>query len=566
MRPSRSPTLRGRLLLLVGFVTLALLAFAILAVWQDYKAEREHAEEQLRDQATALALAVDREFDRAEAAMSILATSAALARGDLETFEAEMRAASARLGGEPIALTTPDGRQVLNTLWAPGERRSNIQGSLTTRRVFTSGNTEVSNLHQSSTTGRPVIITAVPVFTARQGPPLPTYALGISLRRDHLARMLSEQSLRQGWSGGVLDRRGNYVARTQRDAETAGQPAQPRVRAALAEAESGIIHGGLQTLEGVPWIAAFARAPATGYAIVVGVPEEAFAAPLRAALLRTLGTGALIAAAGLLLALLLGRRVVASLRVLEMLGQGGPAGAVPKAGLREVDDIARVLADGARRQALLIAELNHRVKNTLATVQSVAVQTLRSAEGDTARFTHDFGQRLQALAAAHNLLTAHSWGATDLAAIVQAALGPWLGDGGSGPQIAPEGPGGIPVAPRQAQAIMLALHELATNAVKYGALSRAGGRVALGWSREPDGVVVIHWTETGGPAVAGPPQRRGFGTRLLERALAYDLGPGATVVLRFEPAGLHAVIRFTPGAVLPETVERHAADQRPDGA
>ncbi|WP_254454356.1 transposase [Siccirubricoccus sp. G192] len=120
MRPSRSPTLRGRLLLLVGFVTLALLAFAILAVWQDYKAEREHAEEQLRDQATALALAVDREFDRAEAAMSILATSAALARGDLETFEAEMRAASARLGGEPIALTTPDGRQVLNTLWAPG--------------------------------------------------------------------------------------------------------------------------------------------------------------------------------------------------------------------------------------------------------------------------------------------------------------------------------------------------------------------------------------------------------------------------------------------------------------
>ncbi|MBV1800304.1 cache domain-containing protein [Siccirubricoccus sp. G192] len=203
MRPSRSPTLRGRLLLLVGFVTLALLAFAILAVWQDYKAEREHAEEQLRDQATALALAVDREFDRAEAAMSILATSAALARGDLETFEAEMRAASARLGGEPIALTTPDGRQVLNTLWAPGERRSNIQGSLTTRRVFTSGRTEVSSLHQSSTTGRPIIIAAVPVVTARQEPPLPTYALGISLRRDHLARMLSEQSLRQGWSGGV---------------------------------------------------------------------------------------------------------------------------------------------------------------------------------------------------------------------------------------------------------------------------------------------------------------------------------------------------------------------------
>ncbi|MBV1796716.1 HWE histidine kinase domain-containing protein [Siccirubricoccus sp. G192] len=143
----------------------------------------------------------------------------------------------------------------------------------------------------------------------------------------------------------------------------------------MAEAVSGTIRGDLQTLEGVLWVAAFARAPATGYTVVVGVPEEAFLAPLRAALLRTRGTGALIAVAGLLLALVLGRRVVASLHVLEMLGQGGPAGSVPKAGLREVGDIARVLADAARRQALLIAELNHPVKNTLATVQSVVVQT-----------------------------------------------------------------------------------------------------------------------------------------------------------------------------------------------
>ena len=75
-----------------------------------------------------------------------------------------------------------------------------------------------------------------------------------------------------------------------------------------------------------------------------------------------------------------------------------------------------------------------------------------------------------------------------------------------------------------------------------------------------------YWTEMGGPAVAGPPQRRGFGTRLLERALAYDLGPGATVDLRFEPTGLHAVIRFTPGAVLHETAEGHATDRDLNGA
>jgi PAS domain S-box-containing protein len=210
------------------------------------------------------------------------------------------------------------------------------------------------------------------------------------------------------------------------------------------------------------------------------------------------------------------------------------------------DATERVQAE--RRREILVAELNHRVKNTLATVQSVAVLTLRGAVGDATRFAHDFGSRLKALAIAHDLLTARAWGETDLAEAARAGLAPWMG--GNGQRIALKEPEYVvPLRPLQAQAMVLALHELATNAVKHGALSRTDGQVELCWSgRGSDGVVVVEWAEAGGPQLDGPPARRGFGTRLLEHAVAKDLGPGASVELRFEPGGLRASIHFVPAS------------------
>jgi PAS domain S-box-containing protein len=202
-----------------------------------------------------------------------------------------------------------------------------------------------------------------------------------------------------------------------------------------------------------------------------------------------------------------------------------------------------------RQQALLVAELNHRVKNTLSTVQAVADQTLRGAGGDLRRFTRDFTARLQVLARAHDLLTARGWEATGLGEVSSAALAPWLPQGGKDGRIHLDlrGAAGAAVSPRQAQALVLALHELATNATKYGALSLPRGRVEVRCEAAADGAfLVLQWTETGGPRVAGPPMRLGFGTRLLERGLAQDLGSGSSVVLHFDPGGLRASIRFAP--------------------
>jgi two-component sensor histidine kinase len=99
------------------------------------------------------------------------------------------------------------------------------------------------------------------------------------------------------------------------------------------------------------------------------------------------------------------------------------------------------------------------------------------------------------------------------------------------------------LAPKRALGLALALHELATNAAKHGALSRPEGRVALRWRQDEEAMVTLEWSEGGGPPVRQP-GRRGFGTRLLERGMPTELGPGAAVSLHYQPAGLTATIRF----------------------
>jgi two-component sensor histidine kinase len=270
-----------------------------------------------------------------------------------------------------------------------------------------------------------------------------------------------------------------------------------------------------------------------------------FTQPLHLALIQILATGAALLGIGLILAIWLARRIGASLRVLAHLGTTGEP-PPQTAGLREVDDVAAALAAAERRRRVLVAELNHRVKNVLATVQSVAVQTLKNRTNDAAGFGQVLTARLRALAAAHDLITAGSWEGAPLGAVLRGALSPWMT-----PEVPPRiHIGTLPeeaqLAPAQAQMLVLALNELATNAVNHGALSVAEGRVEIDCEREADGAILLTWTELAGPPLAGAPERQGFGTRLLRRALAKDLGPGAQVDLRFEPEGLVARIGFRP--------------------
>ncbi len=168
-------------------------------------------------------------------------------------------------------------------------------------------------------------------------------------------------------------------------------------------------------------------------------------------------------------------------------------------------------------QGLLIGELNHRVKNTLATVQAIATQTLRHS-GDPSEFADNFSGRIQALARAHSLLSDTTWAGTDLAKLVQEQLRFGSSDEA---RVLANGPA-VHLEPQLALHLALILHELGTNARKYGALSTTQGQVALSWSVD-DGVLHLTWTECGGPAVRAP-SRRGFGSNLIEQSAKAEDG------------------------------------------
>lgn len=189
-------------------------------------------------------------------------------------------------------------------------------------------------------------------------------------------------------------------------------------------------------------------------------------------------------------------------------------------------------------QRLLMGELNHRVRNTLSVVQAIATQTLRSTR-DPKTFTEDFTGRIQAIASAHKLLNEATWKGTHLTDLIREQLS---SVGGAG-QIATDGPE-VWLPPQVALNLGLVLHELGTNARKYGALSRPSGRVQITWTvRKADDKPVLHliWRETGGPPVR-PPQAPGFGMGLIERIIGGTV-EGETSV-RFEPEGLHCVIEM----------------------
>jgi PAS domain S-box-containing protein len=217
-------------------------------------------------------------------------------------------------------------------------------------------------------------------------------------------------------------------------------------------------------------------------------------------------------------------------------------------GVRVVQDITE-RKEAEERQKLLIDELNHRVKNTLATVQSLATQTARGTDSPE-EFRQAFEGRLIALSHAHDQLTRRHWKNADLRDIVEGATAPHLA--GAQDQIVIEGES-IVVLPRVALTLALGLHELTTNASKYGALSMPSGRIEVRWriERSPSvpPLLRITWRESGGPPVKMP-ARQGFGTRFIEGSVSSELRGKAT--LDYDHAGLICTMEIPLDVVTPE--------------
>lgn len=192
------------------------------------------------------------------------------------------------------------------------------------------------------------------------------------------------------------------------------------------------------------------------------------------------------------------------------------------------------------QKRLLLGELNHRVKNTLAVVYSIANQTLRTSGDDPARFVQAFLQRLQALSLTHDLLMQETWQGAWLSEIVANCLKPYQDAAEHRMDVGGEN---VLLPPNKAVALALGLHELATNAAKYGALSNGTGRISVAWRtvESSPNTLSLTWTESGGPTVV-PPVTKGFGSHLLEKGLAHQLD--GHVTMDYRPEGLRMELTF----------------------
>src|ERR1035437_9499105 len=308
--------------------------------------------------------------------------------------------------------------------------------------------------------------------------------------------LIEKQRPSEDWTISIFDGDGINLARVPNPQETMGKRASPSLYAEMFRNPEATLQ--TVSLEGVPLITTFARSSLTGWTVAAGIAEGSLVGPLWRNLAITSVIGGVLLLTGIAFAV----------------------------------RMATAIARGEMLHDLLIEELNHRVKNTLAILQSIAVQTFRSASKAE---REKFEGRLGALAEAHNLLSQEKWQGSELQDVVDRVLQPYLLNNPE--RVRMFGPH-VPLSPRLAVVLSMILHEAATNAAKYGALSNDTGTVALDWkviTEDAKARLRLIWTEAGGPHVVAPVQR-GFGSRLIERSARDQLGGEATV--DFLPRGV----------------------------
>jgi diguanylate cyclase (GGDEF)-like protein len=356
MSEHRSPTIRGRLALLVlaSAAPAVLLGGVLLAF--DYRADRERLESASIATARAMAHSIDHELISITSAAQVLATSQRLGMGDFTAFRAQAQEVMSQRIATNVVVTGADGRQLVNTLRPAGEALPMHGNPAQLRAVFETARPVISDLYIGGVLRRPVVSVDAPVV--RDGKVM--YALSIGEVPERFLKILREEKLPADWIGAVFDRKGTIVARTHQHAEFVGKSGSP----ALVERMSREAEGTLEsvTLEGIPVVSVFSRAPTSGWTVAIGIPREEITRQIwrRSAVL---GMAAIVVVAlGLALAWGIGGSIAASIRGLEepasQIGRREEI-RVPPLGLREADEVGQALV----RAAHMIAIAQHRAQH-----------------------------------------------------------------------------------------------------------------------------------------------------------------------------------------------------------
>lgn len=393
----------------------------------------------------------------------------------------------------------------------------------------------------------------------------PTGYVVVALSLQYLGDLLRQREFVQGNALTITDHNGTIIAREPFPERFVGtqipEQYQELVRASEPGTRRVVSQDGTERIIGY-YPAAYRPA---GLYISAGVATADAFAPIDEATRRGLALAVVGGLLAMLLAWLLGRAFIrqpvghltATISAWQsgnlsvrtgMSANGGEIDSVGASIDRLLDQLAtRQSAQEAaeRHRDLLNAELDHRIKNLLSTVQAIAAQTFRRAT-DMRDAMQLFSARLGVLGEAHRVLTARNWTSAPITETVDAVLMPFDTDART--RFAISGPE-FQLRAKAALTLSMALHELGTNALKYGALS-GEGQVAITWrleKREGEEQFVLEWRESGGPPVA-PPQKNGFGSRMIEQALTAELG--AAVELVYDPDGVHCTIVASSARVI----------------
>jgi two-component sensor histidine kinase len=508
----------------VYLIVLALVAlvpafvFSAVLLARNNEAQQKVVETLVTANARAIVQSVDREIVANLTTLRVLSTAPELLDGHYDEFHARV---SEALAGTGAYLYVVDDKLVsfLSTRMPMSEQRRIPVGDVgTARRALETHDVVVSDVVYGKLSQQWVVNILLPIFPAGKPPMI----LGFNRSAVQLSSVLLANRMPAGWNVALIDARNNIISTADGTLAVGGAFPVPNA--------STIPSGGWREMlmNGAPDLVVAQQSQLTGWTVVAWASHDVVTRPLSDAFWSLLAGGVLLAALVILVVYWVSLRINRSVRGLESdakrLGQGQPVEARPFP-IAEIETVSNALGEASRRRQtaetevrFLMRELAHRSKNQMTVIAAMAKQTARGAD-TVPEFVQNFERRIFGLARSTDLLLAHGVAGVDLRELVSSQLDPFCPVDGKRASVA--GPP-LRLNAQSAQIIGMAAHELATNAVKYGAFARDNGKLSVTWVADPERLV-FRWHETGFKPNSDT-VRRGFGTTVIENMVGRSLG------------------------------------------
>ena len=512
---------------LAGFALIVLipaLVFSAFLILQFSQQQKEIAAGQVSDTAEIISDAVDREIYGLMTAAKVLASSSFIDDDDMAEMHRRTAAALASTKADAV-LIDPSLRVVLDTA-VPLPEPLGATDTQAAEMVFRTRLPFVSDMVAGTRNEQKTFHVAVPVIRGDRV----IYVLAINKRANDLRSVIADRNLPQTWTAMITDRDGNKVIAALATEGKMRESPTPFLNPSITDTLGEELNQNL--------IEASYNSILTGWSTRVAVPDSVIGQPIMRSWLLLVTAGTLLLVFCVVLAVVVGRRLATPIRHLadqaQAIGKGEPAIPV-KTNIEEIAAVSKILAHSSRerREAeeqnrFLMREMTHRAKNQYALIAAIARRAAKES-ASTNEFLDTLSEALNSLARSADLLAGQGWESASLDALVASQLKAF---GAGGDQIETHGPT-VRLSPTAAQTLGLALHELATNAAKYGALSVNEGYVRIDWTL--DTTFTLVWSEHGGPTVTEP-KRSGFGTLVTQKMTARGLG--GEVAMSYAPTGV----------------------------